>query len=102
MTAHSTGRHTNQARDRARGLERARRRIVHGVLLVALAADVFGLLPRLGGGARGAPGSRPARPGPFLARRASRGAGWRAVPPGAPGAVGGGGAEGRDTSGLGV
>jgi hypothetical protein len=69
MTAHSPGRHTNQARDRARGLERARRRIVHGVLLVALAADVFGLLPRLGGVTRDAAELRHAGPVPFSSRR---------------------------------
>jgi uncharacterized protein (TIRG00374 family) len=36
--------------------------IVHGVLLVALAAGVFGLLPRLGGVTRDAAGLRQARP----------------------------------------
>jgi uncharacterized protein (TIRG00374 family) len=36
--------------------------IVHGVLLVALAAGVFGLLPRIGGLARDASGLRHARP----------------------------------------
>jgi hypothetical protein len=41
---------------------RARRRIVHGVLLVALAAGVFGLLPRLGGVTRDAAELRHARP----------------------------------------
>jgi uncharacterized protein (TIRG00374 family) len=40
--------------------------IVHGVLLVALAAGVFGLLPRLGGLTRDAAGLRHARPA-FLA-----------------------------------
>ncbi len=40
--------------------------IVHGVLLVALAAGIFGLLPRLGGLTRDAAGLRHARPA-FLA-----------------------------------
>jgi len=39
--------------------------IVHGLLLVALAAGVFGLLPRLGGLTRDAAGLRHARP-PFV------------------------------------
>jgi uncharacterized protein (TIRG00374 family) len=39
--------------------------IVHGVLLVALTAGIFGLLPHLGGLARDAAGLRRARP-PFL------------------------------------
>jgi uncharacterized protein (TIRG00374 family) len=38
------------------------RRVVHGVLFVALAACVFGLLPRLGGLTRDAAGLRHARP----------------------------------------
>jgi hypothetical protein len=38
------------------------RRVVHGVLFVALAAGVFGLLPRLGGLTRDAAGLRHARP----------------------------------------
>ena len=36
--------------------------VVHGVLFVALAAGVFGLLPRLGGLTRDAAGLRHARP----------------------------------------
>ena len=40
--------------------------IVHGVLFVALAAGIFGLLPRLGGLTRDAAGLRHARPA-FLA-----------------------------------
>ncbi len=53
MTAHQSAGTPPEARaDRAPPLHRGRRRpavrwIVHGVLFVALAADVFGLLPRL-------------------------------------------------------
>jgi uncharacterized protein (TIRG00374 family) len=42
------------------------RRILHGVLLVALAAGIYGVLPRLGGLTRDAAGLRHARPA-FLA-----------------------------------
>jgi cytochrome c biogenesis factor len=38
------------------------RRVVHGVLFLALAAGVFGVLPRLGGLTRDAAGLRHARP----------------------------------------
>src|ERR1700722_10437628 len=44
----------------------AMRWIVHGVLIVALAVGIFGLLPRLGGLTRDAAGLRHARPA-FLA-----------------------------------
>jgi uncharacterized protein (TIRG00374 family) len=49
-----------------KGRRPAVRWIVHGVLLVALAAGIFGLLPRLGGLTRDAAGLRHARPA-FLA-----------------------------------
>jgi uncharacterized protein (TIRG00374 family) len=43
------------------------RRIVHGVLFVAVAAGVFGLLPRIGGLTHDAAGLRHARPGAVVA-----------------------------------
>jgi uncharacterized protein (TIRG00374 family) len=53
----------SRASPRAGGRRRpAVRRVVHGVLFVALAAGVFGLLPRLGGLTRDAAGLRHARP----------------------------------------
>ena len=72
MTAqHSADSLPDAGADRAPPQQRGRRRpavrwIVHGVLLVALAAGVFGLLPRLGGLTRDAAGLRHARPA-FLA-----------------------------------
>ncbi len=72
MTAHqNVGTPPDARADRAPPQHRGRRRpavrwIVHGVLLVALAAGVFGLLPRLGGLTHDATGLRPARPA-FLA-----------------------------------
>jgi len=52
-----------RASSRQKGRRRpAMRWIVHGVLLVGLAAGVFGLLPRLGGLTRDAAGLRHARP----------------------------------------
>src|ERR1700733_3404013 len=71
MTAHqNAGTPTDARADRA-PLHRGRRRlpvrwIVHGVLFVALAVGIFGLLPRLGGLPRDAAGLRHARPA-FLA-----------------------------------
>ena len=68
MTAqHSADTPPDAGADRAPPRQRARRRppvrwILHGVLLVALAAGVFGLLPRLGGLTRDAAGLRHARP----------------------------------------
>ena len=41
--------------------------ILHGVLFVALAAGIFGVLPRLGGLTRDAAGLRHARPGFLVA-----------------------------------
>jgi hypothetical protein len=55
MTANrSVGTPPDARADRASPLHRGRRRpavrwIAHGVLLVALAAGIFGVLPRLGG-----------------------------------------------------
>src|SRR6266568_2705930 len=72
MTAHqSAGTPPDARADRAPPLHRGRRRpavrwIVHGVLFVALAAGVFGLLPRLGGLTHDAAGLRHAHPA-FLA-----------------------------------
>ena len=71
MTAHQdAGTPPDVRADRA-PLHGGRRRpavrwIVHGVLLVALAAGIFGVLPRLGGLTRDAAGLRHARPA-FLA-----------------------------------
>ena len=68
MTAqHSADSPPNAGADRAPLQQRGRRRpavrwIVHGVLLVALAAGIFGLLLRLGGLTRDAAGLRHARP----------------------------------------
>jgi uncharacterized protein (TIRG00374 family) len=57
----------SRASSRPRGRRRpAVRRIVHGVLFVALAAGIFGVLPQLGGLTRDAAGLRHARPA-FLA-----------------------------------
>ena len=54
---------TDRAPPQTKGRRRpAVRWIVHGALLVALAAGVFGLLPRLGGLTRDAAGLRHARP----------------------------------------
>ncbi len=67
----ATGQSVNTPPDaragRASPLQRGRRRlairwIAHGVLFVALAAGIFGLLPRLGGLTRDAAGLRHARP----------------------------------------
>lgn len=59
--------HPDQASPQPRGRRHpAVRWIVHGVLLVALAAGIFGVLPRLGGLTRDAAGLRHARPA-FLA-----------------------------------
>src|SRR5690242_21937374 len=72
MTAHqSAGTPPDARADRApphRGRRRrpAVRWIAHGVLFVALAVGIFGLLPRLGGLTRDAAGLRHARPA-FLA-----------------------------------
>src|SRR6266571_3929438 len=72
MTAHqSAGTPPDARADRAPPLHRGRRRpavrwIAHGVLFVALAVGIFGLLPRLGGLTRDAAGLRHARPA-FLA-----------------------------------
>ena len=56
-------RRANRASPRPGGRRRpAVRWVLHGVLLVALAAGVFGLLPRLGGLTRDAAGLRHARP----------------------------------------
>ncbi|HEX9355519.1 MAG TPA: hypothetical protein VF933_17095, partial [Streptosporangiaceae bacterium] len=70
MTAHQSAGTPPDARADRAPLHRGRRRptvrwIVHGVLFVALAAGVFGLLPRLGGLTHDAAGLRHARP-PFL------------------------------------
>src|SRR5690348_18456199 len=67
MTAHqSAGTPPDAPADRApphRGRRRpAVRWIAHGVLFVALAVGIFGLLPRLGGLTRDAAGLRHARP----------------------------------------
>jgi uncharacterized protein (TIRG00374 family) len=68
MTAqHSADTPPGAGADRAPPKRRGRRRpavrwIVHGVLFVALAAGIFGLLPRLGGLTRDAAGLRHARP----------------------------------------
>ncbi|HEV2260580.1 MAG TPA: flippase-like domain-containing protein [Streptosporangiaceae bacterium] len=72
MTAQqSAGTPPEASTDQAPPQPRSRRRpavrwIVHGVLLVALAAGIFGVLPRLGGLTRDAAGLRHARPA-FLA-----------------------------------
>ena len=72
MAAHqSAGTPPDARADRASPPHRGRRRpavrrIAHGVLFVALAAGVFGLLPRLGGLRHDAAGLRHARPA-FLA-----------------------------------
>jgi uncharacterized membrane protein YbhN (UPF0104 family) len=72
MTAqHSADSPPDAGADRVPPQQRGRRRpavrwIVHGVLLVALAAGIFGVLPRLGGLTRDAAGLRHARPA-FLA-----------------------------------
>jgi hypothetical protein len=72
MTAqHSAGTPADAGADRTPPRQRGRRRaavrwIVHGVLLVALAVGIFGVLPRLGGLTRDAAGLRHARPA-FLA-----------------------------------
>src|SRR6266705_6544284 len=72
MTAHqSAGTPPDARADRAPPQKRARRRpavhrILHGVLLVALAVGIFGVLPRLGGLTHEAAGLRHARPA-FLA-----------------------------------
>ena len=59
--------HTDRAPPQRRGRRRrAVRWIVHGLLLVALAAGIYGVLPRLGGLTRDAAGLRHARPA-FLA-----------------------------------
>ncbi len=55
--------------------------IVHGVLFVALAAGVFGLLPRLGGLTRDAAGLRHPRPALVAAGRVVNY--WLPLPPGA-------------------
>ncbi len=68
MTAQQSAGTPPEARaDRAPTLHRGRRRpavrwILHGVLFVALAAGVFGVLPRLGGLRHDAAGLRHARP----------------------------------------
>src|ERR1700733_14843368 len=67
MTAHQNAGTPPEARADRAPLHRGRRRlpvrwIVHGVLLVALAVGIFGLLPRLGGLTRDAAGLRHARP----------------------------------------
>src|SRR5260370_13554572 len=104
MTAHQSAGTPPEARaDRAPTLHRGRRRpavrwIVHGVLFVALAAGVFGVLPRLGGLRHDAARLRHARPAflaaALVAQAASRGcyallyrqglAPPRARPPGPP------------------
>jgi uncharacterized protein (TIRG00374 family) len=72
MTAQQSGdtppdAHADRAPPRQRGRRRpAVRRTLPGVLFVALAAGIFGVLPRLGGLARDAAGLRHARPA-FLA-----------------------------------
>src|SRR5216683_2502220 len=77
MTAHqSVGTPPEARADRAPTLHRGRRRpavrwIVHGVLFVALAAGVFGVLPRLGGLTRDAAGLRHGRPAFMGTSRAS-------------------------------
>jgi uncharacterized protein (TIRG00374 family) len=59
--------HTDRAPPQQTGRRRrAVRWIVHGLLMVALAAGIFGVLPRLGGLTRDAAGLRHARPA-FLA-----------------------------------
>jgi uncharacterized protein (TIRG00374 family) len=59
--------HTDRAPPQPTGRRRrVGRWIVHGLLLVALAAGIFGVLPRLGGLSRDAAGLRHARPA-FLA-----------------------------------
>src|SRR5689334_20895645 len=72
MTAHqSAGTPPDARADRApphRGRRRpAVRWIAHGVLFVALAVGIFGVLPRLGGLTRDAAGLRHARPGFLVA-----------------------------------
>jgi uncharacterized protein (TIRG00374 family) len=57
---------TGRRRNRRAGGAGAVRWIVHGLLMVALAAGIFGVLPRLGGLTRDAAGLRHARPA-FLA-----------------------------------
>jgi hypothetical protein len=71
MTAHQSAANPPEERADRPPLHRGRRRpagrrIVHGVLFVALVAGVFGLLPRLGGLTHDAAGLRHARPA-FLA-----------------------------------
>ena len=71
MTAHQSAGTPPEARADGVPPHRGRRRpavrwIAHGVLLVALAVGIFGLLPRLGGLTRDAAGLRHARPA-FLA-----------------------------------
>jgi hypothetical protein len=71
MTAHQNAGTPPDARADWAPLHRGRRRpavrwIAHGVLFVALAVGIFGLLPRLGGLTRDAAGLRHARPA-FLA-----------------------------------
>jgi uncharacterized protein (TIRG00374 family) len=71
MTAHQNAGTLPDARADRAPLHRGRRRpavrwIAHGVLFVALAVGIFGLLPRLGGLTRDAAGLRHARPA-FLA-----------------------------------
>jgi len=67
MTAHQNAGTPPDARTDRVPLHRGRRhpaarRIAHGVLFVALAVGIFGLLPRLGGLTRDAAGLRHARP----------------------------------------
>src|SRR5690348_1077168 len=67
MTAHQNAGTPPEARADRAPLHRGRRRpavrwIAHGLLLVALAVGIFGLLPRLGGLTRDAAGLRHARP----------------------------------------
>ena len=57
---------TGRRRSRRAGGAGAVRWVVHGLLIVALAAGIFGVLPRLGGLTRDAAGLRHARPA-FLA-----------------------------------
>ena len=71
MTAHQNAGTPPDARADQAPLHRGRRRppvrwILHGVLFVALAVGICGLLPRLGGLTRDAAGLRHARPA-FLA-----------------------------------
>ena len=67
MTAHQNAGTSPDARADRAPLHRGRGRppvrwIVHGVLFVALAVGIFGLLPRLGGLSHEAAGLRHARP----------------------------------------